>query len=136
MRKCADCSACKKLAFVTKEHCDKQPKRGTDDSTVIKWSLIVKSTMVEGEKKLIKREKGVEKQFRWSCVGCGLTLGYQSTPWVGDARYVFALKGALSCSATAEGAAKSSKGTDQQTQPAPIAARSWHDPKATDGASA
>ena len=32
--------------------------------------------------------------------GCGLTLAYQSTPWVGDAKCIFVLKGALAVTAT------------------------------------
>ena len=68
----------------------------------MKASLLAKLSMQEGEKKLIKREKGIEKQFRWSCMGdgCGLTLCYQSTPWVGDAKCIFVLPGALAVTAT------------------------------------
>lgn len=79
-----------------------QPKRKADGSCVVKASLLARLSMQEGEKKLIKREKGVEKQFRWSCTGegCGLTLCYQSTPWVGDAKCIFVLQGALAATAT------------------------------------
>ena len=115
----ADCSACGKLAFISKAPVSRQPKRGADGSFVLKASLLAKSSMHEGEKKLIKREKGVEKQFRWSCTGegCGLTLGYQSTPWLGDAKCIFVLPGALAVTATdgagGHGAVKSSlKTTD------------------------
>ena len=80
----------------------RQPKRKSDGSFVVKSSLVAKLSMQEGEKKLIKREKGIEKQFRWSCTGdgCGLTLCYQSTPWVGDAKCIFVLPGALAVTAT------------------------------------
>ena len=96
------CSACGKLAFISKADVTKQPRRSTDQSYVVRTGLLAKVAMVEGEKKLIKREKGVEKQFRWSCTGegCGLTLCYQSTPWVGDAKCIFVLTGALAVTAT------------------------------------
>ena len=80
----------------------RQPKRKADGSFVVQAALLPKLSMQEGEKKLIKREKGIEKQFRWSCAGegCGLTLCYQSTPWLGDAKCIFVLPGALAVTAT------------------------------------
>ena len=73
----------------------KQPKRGTDRSSAIKQPLIAKSMMTEGETKMIKREKGVEKQYRWKCPGCDLALCYQSTPFDSTTKFVFAMAGAL-----------------------------------------
>ena len=98
----ADCSACGKLAFISTASVSRQPKRKADGSFVVQAALLPKISMQEGEKKLIKREKGIEKQFRWSCAGegCGLTLCYQSTPWVGDAKCIYVLPRALAVTAT------------------------------------
>ena len=58
------CSACGKLAFISKAPVHDQPRRSTDESFVLRTGLLAKAAMAESEKKLIKREKGVEKQFR------------------------------------------------------------------------
>lgn len=91
------CSACHKLAFICSEPLSKQPKRGTDHSSVMKSSILAKSMMVEGERKMIKRAKGVEKQYRWLCPGdgCGLALCYQSQPFESEAKHIFVLEGAV-----------------------------------------
>eukprot|EP01052_Picozoa_sp_SAG31_P007200 SAG31_NODE_340_length_17466_cov_5.689987_6_plen_94_part_00 len=43
------------MAFVVSESLAKQPTRGSDDSIVVKPSLILKNMMNQGELKLIKR---------------------------------------------------------------------------------
>ena len=89
------CAACEKPAVVLSEPLSMQPKRGTDGSSAIKQALIVKSMMIEGDTKMIKRQKGVEKQYRWKCPGCDLTLCYQSTPFDSTTKFLFAMAGAL-----------------------------------------
>jgi hypothetical protein len=44
---------------------------------------------------LYRSEKGVEKQFRWKCSGCDLTLGYQSSPFGSCAKFIFVLPSAV-----------------------------------------
>ena len=38
-----------------------------------------RNNMEEGDCKLLKREKGTERQYRWLCRGCKLVLAYRST---------------------------------------------------------
>jgi hypothetical protein len=54
-----------------------------------------KRMMEEGEVKKIKREKGVEKQYRLNCKECGLFQCYRPVPPGSSTKYCYFVEGAL-----------------------------------------
>lgn len=73
------------------------PKRKTDGSHCL---MLAKHTCLvdvgKGEQKLIKREGGAERQWRLTCLGCDLMVGYQSVPWTEEnVKVVYLLSDAL-----------------------------------------
>jgi predicted nucleic acid-binding Zn-ribbon protein len=59
-----------------------------------------KMTCTNGETVFIKREKGIEKQFRKKCMKCGLCLYYQHEEKPKANPIIFTIKGALTKDAT------------------------------------
>ena len=70
--------------------------RKTDGSIIVKASELQRNSMARGECKKIKRAKGVERQWRWNCPDCGMTLAYQAKEWGDEAPYLYVLQDAVS----------------------------------------
>eukprot|EP00741_Cyanophora_paradoxa_P025289 tig00000361_g24408.t1 len=72
------CKACGAKVLKTSAPLAQLPKRKTDGSVVVEFERVLRSVHVaEGETKLIKREKGVERQHRMECPSCDAVLGYR-----------------------------------------------------------
>jgi hypothetical protein len=57
------------------------PQRSTDSSFCVDEVKYLKSVnVVKGELKLVKREKGIEKQYPLNCTLCDVTVAYRSAP--------------------------------------------------------
>ena len=64
------------------------PRRRTDGSYVVSEEThLKKHRMVEGEVKRLKREKGIEQQYRYNCSDCGLFLCYRPVHWGNFSKY-------------------------------------------------
>ena len=71
------------------------PRRKTDAAFVIDGKRPFKHKLKEGECKSIKREGGVEKQYRWVC-SCGVPVCYQSTEFSTETPYIYIIDSAVS----------------------------------------
>lgn len=74
------CTTCFHHAVVLKGHVTGYKRRKTDQSFVIPPEEVLDNVMGDGGVKLVRREKGLERQFRLKCPGCGVWLGYKSSP--------------------------------------------------------
>ncbi len=69
---------CGQMALVIDNPIDKLPLRPTDSARVIDSSKNAhKLTCINDEIVYIRRERGIEKQYRKKCVKCGLALYYK-----------------------------------------------------------
>jgi len=90
------CALCRTLALQIDKPLEGLPRRKTDESYVInKDKALYKLTIVPGEKVSIKRDKGVEVQYRYHCAHCNQVVGYSSAPQHGAAQYTYILKDSL-----------------------------------------
>lgn len=65
------------------------PRRSTDRSHVLMAGhQLQKHQLRKGEVKTIRRQKGLERQYRWNCSGCGVMVAYQSRPFEASAAEV------------------------------------------------
>jgi hypothetical protein len=71
---------CGQMALVIDNSIEKLPLRPTDNARVIDSSKNAhKLTCVNDEIVYIRREQGIEKQYRKKCIKCGLALYYKHT---------------------------------------------------------
>jgi len=84
------CLHCSELAVILTEALETLPRRRTDGAFVVVppsrggGRTVHRNGLVEGDCRLLKREAGVERQYRWLCRGCRLVLAYRCSPF-GDA---------------------------------------------------
>ncbi|CAG9333159.1 unnamed protein product [Blepharisma stoltei] len=73
------CSLCGDHAFVSSVPLIELPRRRTDFSLIIpaSQSMVFQRYMAPGDIIGVRRENGIEKQWRWKCKGCNIDLGYQ-----------------------------------------------------------
>ena len=76
---------------------DKLPLRSTDGARVVDSSKNVnKLTCEDGEVVYIRRENGIERQYRKKCIKCGLSLFYQhNDPRSKENEVIFVLNGSV-----------------------------------------
>lgn len=74
------CKTCFHHTVVLKQYISKYKKRRTDHSFVIPSEEVLDNVLEESGVKLIRREKGLERQFRLKCPECGVWVGYKSSP--------------------------------------------------------
>lgn len=90
------CSFCGHYAIIVDCDIGKLPKRGSDGSFVLdETKHVFKRQMNDGQTKVIRRDKGVEKQYRFHCKECDLPLCYRSAPKDKDSKYSYFIKDAL-----------------------------------------
>jgi len=110
------CKHCGTLCIKINVSLASLPKRKTDGSyclTLAKYTCLV--DVGKGEHKVIKREGGAERQWRLTCLGCDLWVGYQSVPWIdANVKVVYLLSDALV--EKAPGEANKKRKEDQQMQ--------------------
>eukprot|EP00850_Spirogloea_muscicola_P014718 SM000107S14084 [mRNA] locus=s107:320042:322010:+ [translate_table: standard] len=69
---------------------EEMPERRTDASRVVDAKAdLVFLACAKGAIKLLKREKGVERQFRYNCELCDVCVGYRSTPFEDEAKIIY-----------------------------------------------
>jgi hypothetical protein len=74
------------------------PRRRTDNSyVVVEQTQLHKNKLQAGEVKAIKREKGVEKQWRLVCPNgeCGVTLAYRPAPHEEPTQFLYLLENSV-----------------------------------------
>jgi hypothetical protein len=86
------CSACSafvlKLRILSPRCFAKLPRRPVDSAVVVDTAKhLVEMQLIRGEERAIRREAGVEMQYRLCCRACKLPCAYASTPF--DERIVF-----------------------------------------------
>jgi hypothetical protein len=52
--------------------------------------------LCKGETKILKRTKGIEKQYRLSCTNCDIAIAYRPVPPSVPTKYLYVLKGSVS----------------------------------------
>eukprot|EP00270_Netrium_digitus_P013258 TRINITY_DN4379_c0_g1_i2.p2 TRINITY_DN4379_c0_g1~~TRINITY_DN4379_c0_g1_i2.p2 ORF type:complete len:126 (+),score=26.29 TRINITY_DN4379_c0_g1_i2:101-478(+) len=66
------------------------PERKTDGSRVVDAAKdLVYLMCVKGGTKLLKREKGLEKQFRYNCELCDVCVAYRPVPYEKETKYIY-----------------------------------------------
>eukprot|EP00668_Euglena_longa_P014175 GGOE01018151.1.p1 GENE.GGOE01018151.1~~GGOE01018151.1.p1 ORF type:complete len:273 (-),score=88.73 GGOE01018151.1:223-1041(-) len=92
------CVNCSEFAVILTDPLEKLPRRKTDNAFVVTndEEVMYRNNMLEGDCKLLKREGGAERQYRWLCRGCKLVLAYRSGDFKDAAHRALYLKdGAL-----------------------------------------
>ena len=85
---------CGQLALILDTTFEHLPLRRLDNARVIDAKAhAYKLSCVEGNEVFLKREKGVERQFRQTCKNCGLWMFYNHVKK--DAKVTFIVHGAL-----------------------------------------
>lgn len=85
---------CGQLALILDTTIEKLPLRRVDEARVIDAKFhAYKLSSVEGTEVFLKREKGVERQFRQKCKHCGLWVFYSHVKK--DSKVTFIVDGAL-----------------------------------------
>jgi hypothetical protein len=70
------CSLCGRIVFVTNTFLEQLPRRRTDNAISIELcENFIKLSLDRDRVKHLKRENGIEIQYRWKCQ-CGITIGY------------------------------------------------------------
>lgn len=84
------CSICNHFCFKLARPLEQMPERKTDGSRVVDArGDLVAVACVKGGTKLLKREKGVEKQFRYNCELCNVCVAYRPVPYEEDSKYIY-----------------------------------------------
>lgn len=85
---------CGQLALILDTTIEHLPLRRLDHARVIDGKLhAYKLSCIDGDEVFLKREKGVERQFRQKCKNCGLWMFYNHVKK--DAKVTFIVDGAL-----------------------------------------
>mmetsp|Transcript_27477 Transcript_27477/g.53601 ORF Transcript_27477/g.53601 Transcript_27477/m.53601 type:complete len:274 (-) Transcript_27477:96-917(-) len=82
------CFACGSFVMAVDGRLHQMPRRKTDSAIVLDSKKRLKHRLEQGEVKTLKREGGVEKQYRWRCT-CGVPISYQSSEWTTEVQYVY-----------------------------------------------
>lgn len=72
------CSLCGFHVLVTQKNLAEVFRRRTDQALIIDKDTKFQKYMTKGKKVAIRREQGVELQWRWNCRDCGAEIAYQS----------------------------------------------------------
>ncbi|CAI5474381.1 unnamed protein product [Closterium sp. Yama58-4] len=84
------CAACTHFCFKLARPLSVLPERRTDGSRVVEAATdLVTMMAVKGGQKLLKREKGVERQFRYNCELCDACIAYRPVPYEQDCKYIY-----------------------------------------------
>ncbi|CAI6007290.1 unnamed protein product [Closterium sp. NIES-65] len=90
------CAACNHFCFKFARPLSALPERRTDGSRVVEAATdLVTMMAVKGGQKLLKREKGVERQFRYNCELCDACIAYRPVPYDQDCKYIYLFPEAL-----------------------------------------
>ena len=95
-----NCNYCGHFCAILNEKIENLPKRSTDRSTAVAKKHVLKQIFKEGDKKRIKRKKGIETQYRMVCPGCGLFVAYRSQKDIKQIKYWYICESALTQKAT------------------------------------
>jgi hypothetical protein len=92
---CQCCSACC-LHLSKAVRLNSLPTRGTDGSSVVdEATQLRRLSVVRAPAKLIKREKGIERQFPLHCPACDVPIGYRPVPLDQPSRFLYIYYGSL-----------------------------------------
>jgi hypothetical protein len=90
------CKHCGQYSMVLDVKLSQLPTRKSDGSRVVNEKVrVCRRNMSEGQVKLIKRKKGIERQYRWNCKQCGLFLCYRSVAGKETGKHTFIIADAL-----------------------------------------
>jgi predicted RNA-binding Zn-ribbon protein involved in translation (DUF1610 family) len=94
------CAHCGQLSLIMDSLLSDLPLRSTDRSRVLNLKKQASKILMEegGNVKVKRGERKVERQYRYTCKGCGLFLSYLSHPFTDSANntYLYLLDGAFS----------------------------------------
>mmetsp|Transcript_29794 Transcript_29794/g.68621 ORF Transcript_29794/g.68621 Transcript_29794/m.68621 type:complete len:206 (+) Transcript_29794:68-685(+) len=90
------CSICGEHSMTTDVEIHTLPRRKTDGANALDESVYFHKKYCNfGEKLLLRRPGGVEKQFRFYCKQCRQPMGYRPSPPKEVAKYSYVMKGTL-----------------------------------------
>ena len=76
------CACCSQYALIIDAPLSSLPARHSDAAAiVVRRRRTVRLKADHGDVRAIRRERGVEKQWRWACRQCKQPIAYQSEPW-------------------------------------------------------
>jgi len=84
------CFACGSFVMAVDGRLHQMPRRKTDAAIVLESKKRLKHRLHQGDCKTLKREGGVEKQYRWHCT-CGVPVSYQSSEWSSECSFVYVI---------------------------------------------
>eukprot|EP00899_Mesostigma_viride_P028320 jgi/Mesvir1/8673/Mv02613-RA.1 len=91
-----NCSACAHFCMKLARHLEEMPERRTDNSRVVDMAKdMCLLAVVKGEVKTIKREKGLEKQYRYNCELCDICIAYRPVPFTQETKFIYVFPNAL-----------------------------------------
>ncbi|GBG46512.1 hypothetical protein CBR_g79910 [Chara braunii] len=97
------CSACGHFCFKLARILSEMPERKTDNSRVVEVGKDLCSLVcAKGGTKLLKRDKGVEKQYRYNCELCDLCVGYRPVPYEMATKYIYIFPEAVKATTVSE----------------------------------
>eukprot|EP00741_Cyanophora_paradoxa_P021142 tig00021339_g20407.t1 len=90
------CRACGTYALVLATQIHKLPRRRTDGSYVVEVQAHgCRLSLEKGKVVAVKRDAGVEKQYRFQCSSCDLVIAYQNSDFESSPKYVYVCESAL-----------------------------------------
>mmetsp|Transcript_29283 Transcript_29283/g.80182 ORF Transcript_29283/g.80182 Transcript_29283/m.80182 type:complete len:198 (+) Transcript_29283:95-688(+) len=90
------CSICGELCITSDADVKTMPKRSTDSAIALDEALYFHKKYANfGEKILLRRQNGVEKQYRFYCRQCRQPLGYRPNPATETCKFSYFYKDSL-----------------------------------------
>eukprot|EP00928_Gymnodinium_smaydae_P072656 TRINITY_DN55985_c0_g1_i1.p1 TRINITY_DN55985_c0_g1~~TRINITY_DN55985_c0_g1_i1.p1 ORF type:complete len:203 (-),score=40.19 TRINITY_DN55985_c0_g1_i1:110-640(-) len=92
------CKRCNTHVVITDVDLQTLPRRNTDGALILdaRKAIVQPNTAVQDEAQLIRRPKGVERQYVHACSSCGKEVGYTSTPPDADLKLLYLSETAVS----------------------------------------
>lgn len=94
---CGACATfCVSLKIPPPKEFSTLPRRKTDGNVVVNSKKYLKiKRLTKGAVTKIKRDGGIEVQYRWQCGGCGIPVAYQSEPHETGAKHILLITTAI-----------------------------------------
>ena len=120
------CSACGTVVFSVHLACKALAavkRRGTDNAWALNEAKLLRDfRLCRGETKLIRREKGVERQHRFNCANCEIFVAYRPKPRSEPSKFLYIVPGGVVMHRSAVGTHGSAAAVEEEVAPAVNAA--------------
>merc|ERR1711957_591211 len=84
------CSICGEHCVTCDADCNTMPRRKTDKAIALEEAMYFHKKYANfGERILLRRQNGVERQYRFYCIQCRQPLGYRPNPPAETCKYTY-----------------------------------------------